>query len=277
MPVNDMVKRGWIPPRCSSIELLKYVKKIWGTDNIQNIISEIDAKPLPAFRKTEKDGFSRNYSQTWLKIAENLAENVKTPVYKPDEFVRICDSANEYTVSRDGVGEFLENIRKAGVKFFVLPHLKNTYIDGGAFMHKKNPVIVYTDRYDRIDNFWFTVMHEAGHVIRHLRTKSDSESFIDDLSHLEGLKEEEADDYSKEKLKINEILRRCDEDFNGRVSWIMAVSNELHISPAVIVGSLQKAGKLTYRSTVLSEIKEAVKEKINKNYIPDVSGICWNN
>ncbi len=272
MPVNDMVKKGWIPPRCSSAELLNCVKKMWGTDVIKNIIKEIDAKPLPSFRKTEKDGFSRNYSQTWLKIAENIADRVKVPAYKPAIFAKICDLANEYTVKKDGVGEFLEDIRKAGVKFFVLPHLKKTYIDGAAFMDGKNPVIVYTGRYDRVDNFWFTMLHEAGHVLKHL--KSGNAKFIDDLSDLVGKQEEEADMFSSEKLKIGQILRRFDEDFNNRLSWIISVSKELHVSSAVVVGALQKAEKLTYRSRVLSEIKEQVSNKIKGSYVPDVSGIC---
>jgi HTH-type transcriptional regulator/antitoxin HigA len=274
MPVNDMTKKGWIPKRSGSAELLICLKNIWGTNDIAQILKVIKAKPLASFRKTEKDGFSRNYTQTWLKIAENISASIEAPLYKSVMFEKICDSANEYTIRKDGVGEFLRDIKKAGVKFFVLPHLKKTYIDGAAFMHKKNPVIVYTDRYDRIDNFWFTIIHESGHIIKHLKEKSKHESFIDDLSHLEGLKEKEADDFSKEKLKINKILKRYEESFNNRLSWITTVSNELHISSAVIVGSLQKAKKLTYRSTVLSAIKESVIEKITKDYIPDVTKIC---
>jgi HTH-type transcriptional regulator/antitoxin HigA len=272
MPVNDMVKKGWIPAGCSANELLKCVKKIWGTSSIEEILGIMKSKPLPAFRKADKDSFSTNYSQTWLKIAENIADTIKAPVYKPDVFEEICSRANEYTMKKNGIEEFLADINKAGVKFFVLPHLKKTYIDGAAFMHKKNPVIVYTGRYDRVDNFWFTMLREAGHVLKHL--KAGKQTFVDDLSNLEGSKEMEADKFSRDELKIDEILRRFDSNFNNRLSWILAVSRDLQVSSAVVVGSLQKNNRLTYRSRVLSEIKEIVTDKIDRVHIPNVNQVC---
>jgi HTH-type transcriptional regulator/antitoxin HigA len=267
-----MIKKGWIQKPGNNAEILSCVKKIWGTNSFEDILMEINSKPLPAFRKSERDGFSRNYSQTWLKIAENISDTIKAPKYNPVLFEGICARANEYTIKENGETEFIKDINKAGVKFFILPHLRKTFIDGAAFVHKNNPVIVYTARHDRMDNFWFTVLHEAGHVLKHL--KVGSEGFIDDISIIEGEKEKEADRFSGKQLKINEILKMYEESFNGRVTWITAVSKELHISSAVIVGFLQKAGKLTYRSKVLSSIKNPISELFKKNYVADIPAIC---
>jgi HTH-type transcriptional regulator/antitoxin HigA len=41
------------------------------------------------------------------------------------------------------------------------------------------PVIGMTLRHDRLDNFWFTLLHELAHVMRHLHEAGDS--FVDDL------------------------------------------------------------------------------------------------
>ena len=43
------------------------------------------------------------------------------------------------------------------------------------------PVIGLTLRYDRIDNFWFTLLHELAHVGRHLSEDSD-DWFADDFT-----------------------------------------------------------------------------------------------
>ena len=40
------------------------------------------------------------------------------------------------------------------------------------------PVIGLTLRYDRLDNFWFSLMHELAHVARHLDVEK---SFYDDF------------------------------------------------------------------------------------------------
>ena len=43
------------------------------------------------------------------------------------------------------------------------------------------PVIGLTLRYDRVDNFWWVLLHELAHATRHLR---DSDHiFVDDLNH----------------------------------------------------------------------------------------------
>ncbi|OGF47066.1 MAG: addiction module antidote protein, HigA family [Candidatus Firestonebacteria bacterium RIFOXYA2_FULL_40_8] len=272
MPISDMVKKGWIEKPETTAELLTCVKKIWGTDIINDILKEIHRKSLPAFRKTEKDAFSYNYSQTWLKVAENISGHYKVPLYNPKAFEELCERGHEYTLKENGIEAFIKEVNKSGVKFFVLPHLTKTYIDGAVFMDKGNPVIVYTGRYDRIDNFWFTFIHEAGHVIKHLHKEKDA--FIDDLSKISGEKEKEADEYSKEKLKITEILAKFDQDSPTRVAWISSTSSLFQISPAIIVGALQHAGKISYRSKMLNSLKESVLDKISEIYIPNVKRLC---
>ena len=65
-------------------------------------------------------------------------------------------------------------------------------------------MIIYTGRYKRIDNFWFTVAHEIAHVLLHL---NDENTFVlDNLRTGERNKmEEEANDLAAEKLMHNEI------------------------------------------------------------------------
>lgn len=54
--------------------------------------------------------------------------------------------------------EFLQN---KGIKLVVVPHFKRTYLDGAALLNKKGePIIALSLRYDRLDNFWFALVHE---------------------------------------------------------------------------------------------------------------------
>src|SRR6202030_2569041 len=95
--------------------------------------------------------------------------------------------------------EFLE---KHGIHLIILEHLPKTHLDGAALqLADGTPVIGLTLRYDRIDNFWFCLLHELAHIGRHMHGKRD-EAFVDDLSlrGVEGVrrdpKEEEADDWA---------------------------------------------------------------------------------
>ncbi|NJL20730.1 MAG: hypothetical protein HC895_07860 [Leptolyngbyaceae cyanobacterium SM1_3_5] len=45
-------------------------------------------------------------------------------------------------------------------------HLPQTYLDGAALLLPDGtPVVALTLRYDRIDNFWFVLLHELGHIL----------------------------------------------------------------------------------------------------------------
>ncbi len=79
---------------------------------------------------------------------------------------------NIYSTLDNGINQFLDKLNDIGVKFFILSHLQKTYLDGAAFISSNNPVIVYTGRYKRIDNFWFTVAHEITHVLNHLNDET---------------------------------------------------------------------------------------------------------
>jgi HTH-type transcriptional regulator / antitoxin HigA len=67
-----------------------------------------------------------------------------------------------------------------GVHFVVVPHLQKTYLDGVTFWLNDRPAIAMTLRYDRIDYFWFTLMHKIAHIwLKH------EGCFLDDLKNLE--------------------------------------------------------------------------------------------
>ena len=56
-----------------------------------------------------------------------------------------------------------------GIVLTTEKHLSGTYLDGGAMIDcDGRPVIGLTLRHDRLDNFWFVLLHELGHVFLHL-------------------------------------------------------------------------------------------------------------
>ena len=73
------------------------------------------------------------------------------------------------SVHADGPARVAKVLRSFGIVFVVLEHLPGTYLDGAALRRSDGvPVIAITLRYDRLDNFWFTLIHEFCHVACHL-------------------------------------------------------------------------------------------------------------
>ena len=55
-----------------------------------------------------------------------------------------------------------------------LAHMPRTHLDGAALqLADGTPVIGLTLRYDRLDNFWFCLLHELAHIGRHLRKNAE--------------------------------------------------------------------------------------------------------
>lgn len=141
-----------------------------------------------------------------------------------------------------------------GIHLIVEPHLPKTYLDGAVMRDAAgNPVVALSLRYDRVDNFWFTLMHELAHVALHL----DGDSvFIDDLDSTGEVDavEKEADELACEALIPAEAW---DKEAIVTEADIRNLAGKLHISPAIVAGrwqretgSYRKFAKLLGRSQV---------------------------
>ena len=58
---------------------------------------------------------------------------------------------------------------------------RKTYLTGRRFSCGWRPVIGLTLRYDRLDNFWFCLLHELAHIGRHMDNDKGND-FVDDLT-----------------------------------------------------------------------------------------------
>ncbi len=73
------------------------------------------------------------------------------------------------TKRQDGPQRAVILLAEKGIVLIVERHLSGSYLDGAAMLADGDtPVVGLTLRYDRLDNFWFVLMHELGHVFLHL-------------------------------------------------------------------------------------------------------------
>jgi len=137
-----------------------------------------------------------------------------------------------------------EYLEKQGIHLIIARHLPKTYLDGAAMlMPDGTPVIGLTLRYDRIDNFWFCLLHEIAHVAKHL-TASD-QIIIDDFdlkghdAAPENRAEKEADDMALDGLIPNKVWQK--KPIQGKVTAqkVYALAAQLKIHPAIIAGRVR--------------------------------------
>lgn len=135
-----------------------------------------------------------------------------------------------------------EFLAEKGIALVLLPVLPHTKLDGAAMLDSDGaPVVGMTLRQDRIDNFWFTLMHELVHAWKHL---PEMDFVITDESIEEGAeddaKEVEANRIARDAVIPRISWKRSEAYLKPSVATIRALAEKLQIHPAVIAGRLRK-------------------------------------
>lgn len=245
MPIRDMRNKGWLPK--DDNKLIAAIKCFWNIKELK--FDFIDQKAAACFRKSDKfNHFNPFYAVTWLRKAEAEAAKETTNSYSPEKLLELANSIPILSTQSDGLELFIKKLNDAGVCFLRIPHLEKTYIDGASFLYKQNPVIAYTARHNRIDNFWFTITHEIAHVLKHLSRSNPT--IIDNMDELdtENQQEIEADNFSSQILKTEKILTFFEGMQRISKARIKECANKLNIAQAIIVGCLQHHKIMPYSS-----------------------------
>lgn len=268
LPLAEMRKKGWISCSRTAESQAKAAAAFLGTDSPDFSEYRHESLPFCARRgKPEADeDITRYYSLTWFRKAKTEAESMRARRYASERAVELAASLIESSRDERGPQAFIEKLGAAGIKFFVLSHLSKTYLDGASFRSGANPVIVYTARYDRLDNFWWTVGHELAHVILHL--KEGDACFLDDLDDREHIskQEKEADEYASKLFGVKKLLAAAEpyRDYFSE-SRLLAISGDLGLSPSLALGILQHHGYVDYRS--LTRYRQKATDQIEPSLI----------
>jgi HTH-type transcriptional regulator/antitoxin HigA len=143
-------------------------------------------------------------------------------------------------------------LQAIGVAVIIEPHLPGTFLDGATLMMDEEfPVIGMTIRHDRVDNFWFTLIHELAHLFLHLGGQYDS--FVDDLDFEDKLDscEREADDLASEILIPSQEWTKSPASKLNSEDAALHLARKLGIHPAIIAGRMRHELK-NYR--ILSQL-----------------------
>lgn len=143
----------------------------------------------------------------------------------------------------DGPRLAREQLGMAGITLVIEPHFKGTYLDGAAMLDEGRPVVAMTLRHDRLDNFWFVLMHELAHIAKHLDEAHPL--FTDDLDSLVELDriEREADDIAGEALIPQTAWQKSAARTSHLTTDVVALAEKLGVHPAIVAGRVRHETK----------------------------------
>lgn len=143
----------------------------------------------------------------------------------------------------DGPRLAREQLGMAGITLVIEPHFKGTYLDGAAMLDEGRPIVAMTLRHDRLDNFWFVLMHELAHVAKHLDKANPL--FTDDLDSPDeqDRKEREADAMAGEALIPQTIWEKSAARASHLPKDVVALADKLGVHPAIVAGRVRHETK----------------------------------
>lgn len=249
-PIKAMAQLHWIP-KVKNVESRAH-------ELIDDLIRRAGGPAVAGAALYRKNDHARANAKTdpyalkawcWKVLADANAARPSIS-YKPGTIsIAFMGELARLSWSTEGPRLAQEFLAKHGIALVVVRHLPKTHLDGAALMlGDGTPVVGLTLRYDRVDSFWFCLLHELAHLGLHMGTDSDL-SFVDDMTLRESEggradpKEAQADQWAEEALVPRAIWETSDARHNPTPMVVATLSNALQIHPAIVAGKIRHEQK----------------------------------
>lgn len=241
-PFKEMFKQGYFNSFNGTIQEAKEQTE----ELLEKLFSIFQGQKQEMALCRNSDGVMNEYAlQAWQARVLELANEQDVPPYTTgiltEEKIRDVVKLSNLSEGPVLAKEFLQ---KYGIPLVVLDHLPNTYLDGACFNSPTGrPVIGLTLRHDRLDNFWFTLIHELAHV--HLHLENSDIAFFDEIEtgaqESRDPKERQADELASNLLIPTEDWKRWRRQKGKMTSKedVKEFANQLGISAAIVAGRLR--------------------------------------
>lgn len=129
--------------------------------------------PAAAFRNSPTFQSSPKSVAAWLRWGEIDAALVETAPFDAAKFREAVREARKMT-RREPFLQIIERVKElfaaAGVVLVLTPELKGTHLSGAArWLGPDRALIQLSLRHKTDDQFWFSLLHEAAHILDHKR------------------------------------------------------------------------------------------------------------
>ena len=236
-PVRELVERGLVRKGDAGVQV---------------------ADPLTFFGVSSRTGWDQHWGQlaanyrlptrgriapeavaTWLRLGERAAAGLSLAPYNRAAFRAVLPE---------------ERLAAVGVAFVLVGGLDQAPASGSVRWVGDNPVIELTLRYRADDQFWFSLYHEAGHLIEGGRRAQVIEELPDGQN--DAAEEGTANTFAREMLVPSNRLAPFVAAGDFSRSAVQAFAADLDIAPGIVVGRLQRDKHVT--PSALNDLKRSL-------------------
>jgi len=242
-PIKEILKRQWVQVKSDIERSTKDVRQL-----IESFVKPLgpDLAVSKLYHMTTNIRSARTMDKYALmmwnaRIMLCAQAERKDSIYRPEliniDFMR---QLVKLSIKRNSPKIACDFLKKYGVILIIEKHLPKTYLDGAAMMTLKGPIIGLTLRHDRLDNFWFCLMHELAHIVLHLKDKQGIIYDDLDLDPAENdLPEVEADNLANEVLIPKEDWNKSAARKLRSPAAARSLARKLGINEAIVAGRMR--------------------------------------
>lgn len=253
-PLKELVKRGVLDKPASDGDAWSKLLAFFGVGSVNAWHAKYEGMSV-AYRHSPSFQSDKTALATWLRLGELEAEQQECVDYNEARFKQALKEIRRLTQTPvvRALDKAQQLCNNAGVGLVLVKPLPQTALSGAAWwLTPRRAVIELSIRHKTDDHLWFSLFHEAAHVLLH----SKKQVFIDWMK----ANEENADIESEaNQWASNFLIPHGDWKQFVAISLYseMAVrrfAEEQGIAPGIIVGRLQHEDCLSWR-TPLNRLK----------------------
>lgn len=181
-------------------------------------------------------------SRAWIQTAINISKTIDTKPFDAKKLISFLPELRGMTVQRQEI--FIPRMREifseCGVAFVLLPHLKNSGVNGAVkWINSERVVLAMNNRGLDADKFWFSLFHEIKHVLQQKIKTTFISVDSKEKQHFNDVLEKEADDFSTNYLiPPDDFLKFAPNRYTSDEE-ICRFANMIGIHPGIVAGRLQ--------------------------------------
>ena len=246
---KEMVQRKIVEDTKEKCKVVESFKKFMEVTSLENLKSEYYEV---ACRQANIKGFNYVNLMVWIQIGLKRAREIEVKDYSRDKILDKIQEIRYLTLLRDqnkARKELIKICNECGIIVIFEKSMPNTAIYGIAkWLNSKTPYIQISDRGKNESTFWFSFMHELGHIVNGKKKKifiDTEDKVVDEDENIQLLKECEeikADNFARNALlpdKNYKIFFERIKDNKIKFSDITNFAKEMSVAPYIVAGRLK--------------------------------------
>ncbi len=264
-PVKEMLKRGWIETS-ESLDVLE--SRFAAFCGMENLDKTPRFHSYAARRTNYTESQQAPILTAWLYRAKQLAQGLSVGKFSAKSADNAIAQLKPLMANPEDIRQVSRVLAEAGIRFVLIEPFPGMKVDGVCFwLDATSPVVAMTLRFDRIDNFWFVLMHELRHVAN--KDGQGGNAIVDENLGADGSDaadkpdfEIKADNEAAETIIAAAVLN----DFVLRIAplyseqRITGFAARIGVHPGIVVGQLHNRKQVPYSHyrKVLVKVREHI-------------------